>query len=152
MVLIYRCVADEERHLSLGVISFIVRALGSIPGPLITGAVFDSTCILRQELQEGCGLTGNCLVYDNEALAVRNLFMLLIGMSISSTFAFFVWLFYPKKSQVNDKEKATDNHQESNNDKQRANDSNNEQASSSTNGQVSYTYLSHDQLIICESH
>lgn len=123
----YRCVADEERHLSLGVISFIVRAVGSIPGPLITGAVFDSACLLRQELQEECGLTGNCLVYDNEALAVRSLLMLFFGMSISSVFAFFVWLFYPKKSQENDKDKSIpDGHEESNN----------VQTDSSANGKV----------------
>ena len=96
-VLFCRCVAHEQRHLSLGVISFFVRTFGAIPGPLITGAIFDSVCQLRHELQEQCGLPGNCLVYDNEALALRSAIMLFVGMAVSAVFAFFVWFVYPKK-------------------------------------------------------
>ena len=101
-----------------------MRSVGSIPGPLITGAIFDSTCLLREELQEGCGLTGNCLVYDNGVLAVRSLLILFFGMSISSAFAFFVWLSYPKNNQTSDGEKTiTENH-------------NTVQTDTSTNGEV----------------
>ena len=92
--------ADEERHLTLGVISVLVRVFGGIPGTPITGAVFDSACLLRHELDEQCGLTGNCLVYDNEALAIRAMILLLAGMGVSSVFALLVWLVYPKKPVV----------------------------------------------------
>ena len=95
--------ADEERHLTLGVISVLVRVFGGIPGVPITGAVFDSACLLRHELEEQCGLTGNCLVYDNEALAIRAMILLLAGMGVSSVFALLVWLVYPKKQVVRKK-------------------------------------------------
>ena len=114
-VLFCRCVTDEERHLSLGVISFFVRTFGSIPGPLITGAIFDSACQLRHELQEQCGLQGNCLVYDNEALAVRSAILLIVGMGISAVFAFFVWFVYPK-GKVNDKQEKEDKAEKGEND------------------------------------
>ena len=102
-ILFCRCVAHEQRHLSLGVISFFVRTFGAIPGPLITGAIFDSVCQLRHELQEQCGLPGNCLVYDNEALALRSAIMLFVGMAVSAVFAFFVWFVY-SKNKTNDKQ------------------------------------------------
>ena len=95
-IMLCRCVSDEERHLSIGVISFIVRAFGSIPGPLITGALFDSACLLRHEQQQQCGLVGNCLVYDNRNIALRSLALIIAGFSVSTVFAFLVWLFYPK--------------------------------------------------------
>ena len=65
-------------------------------------------------------------MYDNGALAVRSLLMLLFGMSISSVFAFFVWLSYPKNVQANDKEKAITETAE--------------QTDSNTNGKVCYAY------------
>lgn len=87
---------DEQRHLSLGVASFISRILGTIPGPLITGAIFDSACLLRNQLQEQCGLAGNCLVYDNYALSVRSMSLLIVGFVLSAIFSFLAWLSYPK--------------------------------------------------------
>ena len=103
--MLYRCVSNEERHLSLGVISFFVRALGSIPGPLITGALFDTACLLRHEQQEQCGLIGNCLVYDSHDLALRTLALFLAGMVISTVFAFLVWLVYPKTKKRENEDK-----------------------------------------------
>ena len=57
-LLFCRCVFNEQRYLSLGVISVITRMFGSIPSPLITGAVFDSICLLCEA--DDCGLQGNC--------------------------------------------------------------------------------------------
>ena len=96
---ICRCVEDEQRHLSLGVASFISRVLGTIPGPLITGALFDSACLLRNEQQQQCGLLGNCLVYDNFALSVRIVALVISGLSLSALFSFLTWISYPKPKQ-----------------------------------------------------
>ena len=139
-VLFCRCVADEERHLSLGVISFFVRTFGSIPGPLITGAIFDSACQLRHELQEQCGLQGNCLVYDNEALAVRSAILLIVGMGISAVFAFFVWFVYPK-GKVNDKQEKDNKAEKGENDETAETDEN-----TTTSGNISEVRL---YLIVC---
>ena len=74
--------------------SFCGRLLGSIPGPLITGALFDSSCILRNELQERCGLVGNCLVYNNQELSIRSMSLFLVCIGVSNILGFLCWLSY----------------------------------------------------------
>ena len=101
--------ADEERPLSLGVISVLIRIFGGIPGTLISGYIYDTACLLRHQLEESCGLQGNCLIYDNEALAIRTMVFLIAGMSISSLFAFLVWLSYPKSKMTIEKEQPVSN-------------------------------------------
>ena len=91
-----RCVDNEQRHLALGVASFIVRLLGSIPGPLIAGALFDSSCLLRNSQQEECGLIGNCLLFDNFLLSVYSMALCISGLGVSAVFSFLTWLSYPK--------------------------------------------------------
>ena len=67
------------------------RALGSIPGPLIYGALFDASCVYWQE---ECGDRGNCWVYENEDLSLR-IFGLSTGIRIISVvFTFCTWMFY----------------------------------------------------------
>lgn len=88
---IVRCIADEQRSLALGLQSVFFRAIGTIPGPLIFGALFDVSCVYWQE---ECGDRGNCWVYDNEDLSLR-MFGVSIGVRVLSvTFAFCTWLFY----------------------------------------------------------
>ena len=100
-----RCVANKERPLSLGVVSFCARTLGSIPGPLIVGALFDSSCLLRNELQEQCGLVGNCLVYNNQELSIRSMSLFAVCTGISTILGFFCWLSYrvPNKKETEEK-------------------------------------------------
>lgn len=92
--------------------SFCARALDSIPGPIITRALFDSACLLRNTLQEQCGLTGNCLVYDNRALSIWSLSLFLMSVGISAIFGFFSWLSYRVPKQVKEKEGAVKNEEE----------------------------------------
>ena len=67
------------------------RALGSIPGPLVFGALFDASCVYWQE---ECGDRGNCWVYHNEDLSLR-MFGVCIGVRfVSVVFAFCTWMFY----------------------------------------------------------
>ena len=112
-----------------------MRTFGAIPGPLLTGAIFDSACQLRHELQEQCGLPGNCLVYDNEALAIRSAIMLFAGMAVSAVFAFFVWYVYPKgkandKKEKDDKVEKGENNETMETDKNTTNSVNNSEVSS----------------------
>ena len=86
-----RCIADEQRSLALGLQSVFARALGSIPGPLIFGALFDASCLYWQE---ECGDRGNCWVYHNEDLGLR-LFSVATGVRLASVaFNFLTWLFF----------------------------------------------------------
>ena len=48
--------------MSLGIQWVVVRLLGTIPGPVLIGAVIDSTCLLWQT---DCGEQGSCRAYDN---------------------------------------------------------------------------------------
>ena len=79
------------------------RALGSIPGPLIFGALFDASCVYWQE---ECGNRGNCWVYDNEDMSLRS-FCVSMGVRIVSVlFALCAWILYDvtlcNRSQVSD--------------------------------------------------
>lgn len=74
--------------------SFCGRLLGSIPGPIIFGALFDSSCLLRNELQEQCGLVGNCLVYDNHDLSIRSMSLFFVCIGASAILGCLCWLSY----------------------------------------------------------
>ena len=101
----HRCVADEQRSLALGVQSLVFRAFGSIPGPIVFGVIFDSTCLFWQF---DCDRRGNCWVYDNLSLSNRALALALSGVVLNFLFSFLSWVFYPKgkpeeKKSVSDK-------------------------------------------------
>ena len=85
--------AEEQRTLALGVQSLIFRALGSIPGPIVFGVIFDSTCLFWQF---DCDRRGNCWVYDNLQLSNRALALALSGVVLNFIFSFLSWLVYPK--------------------------------------------------------
>ena len=99
-----RSVADEQRTLALGMQSVAFRAFGSIPGPIVFGAIFDSTCIYWQY---ECSRRGNCWVYNNQHLSQRAVTLALIGIAINFTFSLLSWLFYPKKTVMEISSKKT---------------------------------------------
>lgn len=92
-LLFSRCVADEQRTLALGAQSVAFRAFGSIPGPIIFGAIFDSACIYWQY---ECSRRGNCWVYNNTFLSQRAVILAVLGIAVNFIFSFLSWLFYPK--------------------------------------------------------
>ena len=48
------------------VTNHFLHSLGTLPAPLIVGAIFDSACLVWQET---CGETGACWIYDSEFVA-----------------------------------------------------------------------------------
>ncbi|XP_065898047.1 solute carrier organic anion transporter family member 4C1-like isoform X2 [Dysidea avara] len=93
LIITLRCIADEQRSLALGIQSVFVRIFGSIPGPIVMGAIFDSSCAFWQE---ECGDRGNCYVLDNEDLSLR-LFLITVAVRIISVaFGFLAWGFFNK--------------------------------------------------------
>ena len=94
-----RSVADEQRTLALGVQSVAFRTFGSIPGPIVFGAVFDSACLYWQY---DCNQRGNCWVYNNKQLGERALILALLGIGTNLVFSFLSWYSYPKKSVMED--------------------------------------------------
>ncbi len=87
-----RCVAEEQRTFSLGIQSTIVRMFGSVPAPLVFGAIFDSSC---EYWQYECSRRGNCWVYDNQNTATRAFALSLAGVLISLVLFTMTWCLYP---------------------------------------------------------
>ena len=90
----FRVVADEDRSLALGTQSTIWRIIGALPGPLVFGAVLDSTCEIWQE---ECGSRGNCWLYNNSKLSYYALAYGLPCQLVGTVLFLFAWLTFPKK-------------------------------------------------------
>ncbi|XP_048259145.1 solute carrier organic anion transporter family member 4C1-like [Haliotis rufescens] len=65
---LFRCVPHKQRSLGLGLQLLIARLIGTTPGPVLLGAILDSTC---EVWQQSCGERGSCWVYSNNAMAYR---------------------------------------------------------------------------------
>ncbi|XP_048581893.1 solute carrier organic anion transporter family member 4A1 isoform X2 [Nematostella vectensis] len=61
-----RCLSLDERTYGVGFQMTMARLLGSIPGPILFGSLFDLACILWDKRCDG---QGNCLEYNNTQLA-----------------------------------------------------------------------------------
>eukprot|EP00057_Strongylocentrotus_purpuratus_P028748 XP_011683222.1 PREDICTED: solute carrier organic anion transporter family member 4A1-like [Strongylocentrotus purpuratus] len=103
MNIVLRCVAEHERAVALGMNSVVARTLGSIPGPIIFGAIIDSTCL---QWQETCGERGACWLYDNESLSWKLTTLSLICNLLTVLFYALALRFYEPASEG---ESSTDN-------------------------------------------
>ena len=104
-----------QRSLSLGLQTILIRGLGTVPGPVVFGFVMDSTCLLwrRREnsnfeadgCEEGGGegeggkRAGSCLVYDNAAMSLSVLGILLAWRAAAAV-AMGGALYFSKRSTV----------------------------------------------------
>ena len=93
MPIVHRVVAEEQRALGLGFQSVIARLCGGVPGPIVTGYLFDSSC---EHWQYQCGEQGHCWVYDNRGLAYLVLGFSLVVLSAASILSVGTWITYPK--------------------------------------------------------
>lgn len=59
----YRCIEKRDKSFSQGITIMIISLLALIPGPIIYGAIIDSTCVIWEE---SCGNRGNCWFYHRE--------------------------------------------------------------------------------------
>ena len=65
-----RCVDSSQRSSALGGQWLIVRLLGTIPGPVAMGNVFDSACHHWPDQGHCGGGTSTCQIYENNTLSV----------------------------------------------------------------------------------
>lgn len=86
---------DEQRTLALGIQSFLYRALGTVPGPIAFGAIFDTVCLL---FRFECGGVGNCWLYDNPVLAYALTGLSICALFLSIIFQSLALFTFPKKS------------------------------------------------------
>lgn len=103
-----RVVRDDQRSFALGIQWIKVRILGTIPAPMVFGALIDDTCILWNETYEG---RGACLVYDNLYMSRYMLALAFIGKAASLLFFFLAWWTYippgSKRTDQNSREEPT---------------------------------------------
>ncbi|XP_076441739.1 solute carrier organic anion transporter family member 4A1-like [Babylonia areolata] len=107
---ILRCVPSSERSVGLGLQWVTLRLLGTIPGPILTGAVLDTSCILWQST---CNGKGNCWVYDSYDMGLR-LFLLWVVVKVTSIILLLTaYAIYKKKGNpvVEANEAASDSRQ-----------------------------------------
>ncbi|XP_048265736.1 solute carrier organic anion transporter family member 4A1 isoform X1 [Bombus affinis] len=86
-----RVVRDDQRSFALGIQWIKVRILGTIPAPMVFGALIDDTCILWNGTCDG---GGSCLVYDNLYMSRYMLALAFIGKAASLLFFFLAWWTY----------------------------------------------------------
>ncbi|XP_064597330.1 solute carrier organic anion transporter family member 4C1-like [Liolophura sinensis] len=84
-----RCVPENQKTFALGVQWVFVRFLGTVPGPILFGAVIDGVCLIWKET---CGEKESCWIYNNSDMG-RNLFILALGVKIASSLFFLLASF-----------------------------------------------------------
>lgn len=58
----YRCVSNQDKSVTQGLILMLVSLFALIPGPVMFGRIIDSTCLVWTE--QCSGRRGNCQLYD----------------------------------------------------------------------------------------
>ena len=93
---IHRVVADHQRSLALGLQSAIWRLSGAIPGPIIFGIIFDSSCL---KWEGTCGHHGNCWLYNNTHLSSATISFAIPVMMVVSFLFLLSFLTFPKTKE-----------------------------------------------------
>ncbi|CAL1532840.1 unnamed protein product [Lymnaea stagnalis] len=93
-----RCVPDHQRSFGLGIQWIVARCLGSIPGPILFGKMFDLACLVWQKRCDG---EGSCFFYDNHEMSI-NLMVLAVVFSFIATLTFLIALCFYKVKDVED--------------------------------------------------
>ncbi|TKR72336.1 hypothetical protein L596_019804 [Steinernema carpocapsae] len=68
LLVLIRSVPPATRSIALGVHAFVISLLGTLPSPVIWGALIDSACLVWDKT---CGKRGTCNIYDTEALRIK---------------------------------------------------------------------------------
>jgi organic anion transporter 4A len=96
-----RCVHPSGRSLALGIQWLLIRFLGTIPGPVAMGKLFDLAC---QRWQEGCdGFNQHCIIYDNDRISGNILTLTAVckGLSIAAFLGGIRLYRHPRETEHN---------------------------------------------------
>ncbi|KAH3858651.1 solute carrier organic anion transporter family member 4A1-like [Dreissena polymorpha] len=83
---LFRCVPDNQRSIGIGVNLLFVRLVGTTTGPVILGAIIDSTCTIWQDT---CGTRGSCWMYDKSAMGTR-IVLWFMGLKVAGCLLFLI--------------------------------------------------------------
>ncbi len=90
-----KSVSPRQRSIGTSTQQLIARLFGSVPGPLVFGAVLDSSC---QLWESKCGSRGSCWEYDNADLRTKLVLMGVVPKIFSALFYFFSWRYLPEST------------------------------------------------------
>ncbi|KAK2182982.1 hypothetical protein NP493_329g03031 [Ridgeia piscesae] len=82
---LFRIVSAEEKSFAIAINSFAINLLSLIPGPVIFGALVDSSCILWQRICS-TDTRGSCLLYDTASFRLLTHGVTLVFMLASLGF------------------------------------------------------------------
>nr|XP_026695438.1 solute carrier organic anion transporter family member 4A1-like [Ciona intestinalis] len=89
-----RCFPQHLRSLAVGVQWILIRTLGTIPGPIIFGAMIDSTCQIWNKRDLCAEGLGSCVMYKNQELSFSLLILSVIYKGASILFFGLALLSY----------------------------------------------------------
>ncbi|XP_078600154.1 solute carrier organic anion transporter family member 4A1-like [Branchiostoma floridae x Branchiostoma japonicum] len=97
-IIAFRCVPEHLSAFAGGTQMVFVRLLGSIPSPILIGALFDLTCELRQgDVSDDASRDsrGACWVYDRSTIGLY-FTLLLAGTCLIMVISVVLALYYYK--------------------------------------------------------
>lgn len=97
----FRCIDEQDKSFAMGMAMTIFGLFGSIPYPLIFGAIADAACLIWEE---SCGGKGNCWLYDSEKFRHYLHGAAFTFMTIGSVFDIFVIYFSKSMKNLYDDE------------------------------------------------
>eukprot|EP00111_Clytia_hemisphaerica_P003959 TCONS_00011354-protein len=87
-----RSVPANQRSFAMGLQFLMVRLLGMLPGPIVVGQLFDSTCLIWK--YDSCGAKTNCAEYKLESLSNEIKYVSLAGNLINLAFFLMaIWVY-----------------------------------------------------------
>ena len=97
----FRCVEERDKSFAMGIAMTVFGTFGSIPYPLIFGAIADSACLIWEE---SCGGKGNCWLYDAQKFRYYLHGAAFTFMTVGSIFDAFVIYFAKNMRNLYDDE------------------------------------------------
>jgi len=96
-----RIVPFSQRSFAVGLKWFVVRVLGTIPGPIIYGYLLDAACRIKTE---SCSSASSCKLYRNKDIT-KNLMIFTVTLKfVGLIFACLLYFVYKPKLQSTNKE------------------------------------------------
>ena len=88
MLILLRSVPSNTRSISLGLQGFLVSLFGTLPSPVLWGALIDSACLVWDKT---CHQRGACTIYDPDTLRMRMHFVYCAIRLTSCLTDLYVW-------------------------------------------------------------
>lgn len=87
----YRCVSNQDKSVTQGLILMLISLFALIPGPILFGKIIDSTCLVWTE--QCSGRKGNCQLYDQRRFRYYINLTALLLTGIGVFFDILVWKY-----------------------------------------------------------